>query len=116
MEYAPSGCCFFHQYHSQLVAYSPFLTSNPGLGKAGTLLSRGVNHAERIAGFSVTAVDTTAAGDTFNGALVVKLHEGWSLVEAVRFGNAAAALSVTRRGAQTSVPGLQEVVDFLHQQ
>jgi ribokinase len=59
---------------------------------------------QHVAGFKVKAVDTTAAGDTFNGALAVALAEGKSLLEAVRFANAAAALSVMKRGAQPSVP------------
>lgn len=52
----------------------------------------------------VAAVDTTAAGDTFNGALVVALSEGKSIHDSVVFANKAAAISVTRFGAQSSVP------------
>lgn len=59
--------------------------------------------------FPVTAIDTTAAGDTFNGALAVALAEGQSMRHALRFANAAAALSVTRAGAQTSIPSRDEV-------
>jgi ribokinase len=58
----------------------------------------------------VEAIDTTAAGDTFNGALAVAIAEGKSLTEAVAFGNQAAAISVTRLGAQTSVPYLHELI------
>ena len=58
---------------------------------------------------AVTAVDTTGAGDTFNGALAVMLAKGAGLEEAVSFANCAAALSVTRRGAQTSAPAFDEV-------
>lgn len=54
-------------------------------------------------------VDTTAAGDTFCGALAVKLAEGSSLADALRFANTAAAITVTRRGAQSSIPTRQEV-------
>jgi len=61
----------------------------------------------------VKAVDTTAAGDTFNGALAVALAEGESLVQAVRFANAAAALSVMKRGAQPSVPRRGEIEALL---
>ncbi|GIU73117.1 MAG: ribokinase [Bryobacteraceae bacterium] len=63
--------------------------------------------------FSVEAVDATAAGDTFNAALAVALSEGMPLAEALRFANAAAALSVTRLGAQTSIPTREEVERFL---
>jgi ribokinase len=66
-----------------------------------------------VPGFRVNAVDTTAAGDTFNGALAVALVEGIALEEAVRFANAAAALSVTRMGAQSSVPARIEIEEFL---
>ena len=59
----------------------------------------------------VEAIDTTAAGDTFNGALAVAIAEGKSLTEAVAFGNKAAAISVTRLGAQTSVPYLHELIN-----
>lgn len=64
-------------------------------------------------GFEVTANDTTAAGDTFNAALAVALTEGQSLDAALRFANAAAAISVTRAGAQASIPLRKEVDEFL---
>ena len=66
-----------------------------------------------IPGFSVEAEDTTAAGDVFNGVLAVLLAEGKSLPDAVRFSNAAAALSVTRLGAQPSAPKRKEIDRFL---
>lgn len=73
------------------------------LGADGAfILSDGVN--ERIPAPRVEARDTTAAGDTFNGALVVALSERLNLTEAVRFANRAAAWSVTRMGAQSSIP------------
>jgi len=59
--------------------------------------------------FSVRAVDSTAAGDTFNAALAVSLAEGAEMEAALRFANAAAAISVTRPGAQTSAPARAEV-------
>ena len=62
-----------------------------------------------VPGFKVKAVDTTAAGDIFNGALAVGLGEGKPLLEAVRFANAAAAVSVTRLGAQPSAPERREI-------
>ena len=58
---------------------------------------------------SVKAVDTTAAGDTFNGALVVGLAEGMGLMEAVEFANKAAAFSVTIMGAQASTPSRDDL-------
>jgi ribokinase len=63
--------------------------------------------------FPVTPVDTTAAGDTFNAGLAVALAEGKDLAGALRFANAAAALSVTRLGAQASIPSRAEVEAFL---
>ena len=57
----------------------------------------------------VEAVDTTAAGDTFNGALAVAMAEGKTLEEAISFANCAAAVSVTRVGAQASIPSRAEV-------
>ena len=59
----------------------------------------------------VSAVDTTAAGDVFNGALTVALAEGLPLLDAARFATHAAALSVTRIGAQSSSPTRREVDD-----
>ena len=67
-------------------------------------------------GFTVKAVDTTAAGDIFNGALAVALAEGQSLADAVRFANAAAAISVTRLGAQPSAPKRKEIERFQNHQ
>jgi len=65
---------------------------------------------ELIATVKVQAVDTTAAGDTFNGAIAAALADGKSLRQAVAFGNKAAAISVTRPGAQSSVPYLHELL------
>jgi ribokinase len=66
-----------------------------------------------VPGFPVDAIDSTAAGDVFNGALAVALAEGLELPAALRFANAAAALSTTRLGAQSSVPTRSEVDAFL---
>lgn len=86
-----------------------------------TLGSRGAYVSTRklaciVSGYKVQQVDTTAAGDTFNGALAVAISEGLELFEAIRFANAAAALSVTRMGAQPSAPTRSEIDDFLQQQ
>lgn len=67
-----------------------------------------------IPAFQVEAVDTTGAGDTFNGALAYSLGQGMDLQEACRFANAAAALSVTKLGAQGGMPTRFEVNQFLH--
>jgi ribokinase len=66
-------------------------------------------------GYSVGSVDTTAAGDAFNGALAVALDEGRSLEEAIAFANAAGALSVTKAGAQQSLPWRRELEAFLQE-
>lgn len=66
-----------------------------------------------VAGYKVDAVDTTAAGDTFNGALAVALSEGADLVEAARFANGAAAMSVMRAGAIQSMPDRAALQTFL---
>ena len=79
--------------------------------KLGRLGCCGLVGGDSVAaeGFAVQAVDTTAAGDTFNAALAVALSEGRAFVSAARFANAAAAISVTRRGAQSSAPSRAEV-------
>ncbi len=85
------------------------------LGKRGVWLSDNGN-GQRIPGFTVKAVDTIAAGDTFNGALVTAILEGKALVHAIRFAHAAAAIAVTREGAQPSVPWREEIDAFLAKQ
>ncbi|MCK2083670.1 ribokinase [Aeromonas sp. 3925] len=85
------------------------------LGSQGVYCSNGRQQV-LIAGFRVEAVDTTAAGDTFNGALLAAELAGASFQDAVRFAHGAAALSVTRFGAQSSIPGKQEVDTFLQSQ
>jgi ribokinase len=67
----------------------------------------------RLPAFAVSARDTTAAGDTFNAGLAVALAEGKPIEEALRFASAAAAISVTRLGAQASAPSRSEVDAFL---
>ncbi len=78
------------------------------LGEAGALLVT-KETAQVLPTLRVQAVDTTAAGDTFNGAFVTALAEGMSQEEAIAFGNKAASISVTRKGAQTSIPSREEV-------
>lgn len=79
-----------------------------------TLGSRGaylLNHEKSIfiRGKKVNAIDTTAAGDTFNGALTVALSEGKEIEKAIEFANTAASIAVTRMGAQSSVPYRKEL-------
>lgn len=86
-----------------------------------TLGNRGVwasvkGEGQRVPGFKVQAIDTIAAGDTFNGALITALLEDKTLNEAIRFAHAAAAIAVTRKGAQPSVPWREEIDEFLNQQ
>lgn len=69
-----------------------------------------------VPGYTVTAVDTTAAGDTFNGALMAALQEGKEMPDAIAFAHAAAALSVMRLGAQTSIPTRSETDAFYQNQ
>ena len=73
------------------------------LGAQGAFVGT-LDHKVHVPAFPVTVVDTTAAGDAFNGALAVALAEGRPLAGAVRFANAAAGLACTRRGAQNSLP------------
>jgi len=71
---------------------------------------------QQVPGFHVEAVDTTGAGDCFNGALAVALAHGLKMADAVRYANAAAALAVTRFGAQIAMPTDEEVQKFLQTQ
>ena len=81
------------------------------MGAAGAFVSHD-NKYTMIEGTKVKVVDTTAAGDVFNGALVVALSENRTIEEAVAFGCKAAAISVTRLGAQASAPYRKEVESF----
>ena len=78
------------------------------LGSKGAFVSTGSN-GKLVAAPKVTAVDTTAGGDCFNGALAVALAEGMKIEEAVGFACQAASLSVARMGAQSSMPYRKEV-------
>ena len=92
-----------------------------GLGPRAVILTRGAAGAlvaaaddrTHVPAFSVEPLDTVAAGDVFNGCLAVRLAEGLDLVAATRFAAAAAAISVTREGAQTSAPRRGEIEAFL---
>ena len=78
------------------------------LGKDGAKYAEGdVTYHQPI--FKVQAVDTTAAGDSFTAALALKIAEGNSIVESAKFANKVASIVVTREGAQSSIPTLEEV-------
>ncbi len=82
-----------------------------------TLGSRGVylmnsDFQGLVPGYRVKAVDTTAAGDVFNGALASALAENKTVRQAIDFAQRAAAISVTRMGAQPSAPGLEEINNY----
>jgi ribokinase len=66
-----------------------------------------------VSSYKVDAIDTTAAGDTFCGAFAVALVENKSLIESLQFASAAAAISVTRMGAQPSAPFRKEIDNFI---
>ncbi len=80
------------------------------LGARGALVCRGADAPVAVPALKVKAVDTTAAGDTFCGALCVALTEGLSLEQAARFAARAAALTVQRVGAQEAIPYRNELI------
>jgi ribokinase len=82
------------------------------LGSKGAL-SVTADGAQRIQGRKVKVVDSTGAGDAFNGALTVALAEGKTIQDAVVFANAAAAIQVTRPGTAAAMPTRAEVETFL---
>ncbi|WP_297015713.1 ribokinase [uncultured Dialister sp.] len=82
------------------------------VGKDGVLYGE-KEEVVHVPGFSVSVVDTTGAGDTFNGAFAAGRCEGLSVKEAIRFANAAAALSVGKLGAQGGMPWRKDVEDML---
>jgi ribokinase len=85
------------------------------LGSQGVFLAGRDCRAQLVPGFAVKVVDTTAAGDCFNAAFAVALTRGQPPEAAARYANAAAAISVTRAGAQPSLPSAAEVDAFLAQ-
>ena len=82
------------------------------MGVKGFLLATG-NRAEFVPAVKIDAVDTTAAGDAFTGSLAVSLARGKTLAEAAKFANHVGALSVTKVGAQSSMPSSEEVENFV---
>ena len=82
------------------------------LGSRGALIATNEN-IEIVSGYKVKAVDTVAAGDSFNGAFAVALMEGKTLQEAVKFANAMGALTVTEKGAIPSLHTRKQVEEFI---
>lgn len=83
------------------------------LGKKGCLLYNAEQKGAVYKGFPVRAVDTTGAGDAFNGGLAYALANKYGLEDAVRFANAAGACAVTKEGTAQAMPTLEEVMQFL---
>lgn len=78
------------------------------LGEKGALLVN-KDEVKEFKALKVDAVDTTAAGDSFNGAVAVYLSEGHTISEAIEFANKVSSIAVTRKGAQTSIPERSEI-------
>jgi sulfofructose kinase len=85
------------------------------LGERGALYLEG-GEVRHVPAFRVPAVDTTAAGDIFHGALAYGVLQGWPLARIMPFASMAAALSVTRPGGRASIPALAEVQAALAEQ
>ncbi len=86
-----SGCTVIHKRGAE----GAFIGSEAGI--------------QPVPGFSVRAVDTTAAGDTFNAGLAAGLAMEWPIPQCVRLANAAGALSVTGLGAQSAMPTMEQI-------
>lgn len=84
------------------------------LGAKGALIAGKMEKKKYLPGFSVSVVDSVAAGDSFNGALAYALVKGESVYQAVGFANAVGALTVTKQGAIPSLPKLEEVASYLN--
>jgi ribokinase len=82
------------------------------LGESGALVVDG-RQRNMVPAYKVPVVDTTAAGDAFAGAFAVALCEGYSVMDAAKWGNAAGALTVMRAGAQPSLPYREEFLSFI---
>ena len=105
--------------HDPVAALQALRRENDGvlcvtLGAQGAVALEG-DRLLHVPAFSVNAVDTTGAGDVFRGAFIFAYLQGWPLEPAMRFANAAAAVSCTRLGAIASVPSRNEAERFLEQ-
>lgn len=81
------------------------------LGSKGSMMIDS-NHTNHVPAYKVKAIDTVAAGDCFNGYLGTMIASGKNILESIKIASAAAAISVTRRGAQPSIPRIDEVLEF----
>ncbi len=86
------------------------------MGDRGAFLATADGQRKMVAALKVTVLDSTAAGDAFNGGLATALMRGMALEQAVQFAVAVAAVSVTRSGAQTAMPNADEVATLLRRQ
>jgi ribokinase len=86
------------------------------MGSQGVFLAAADGLRQMVSAFPVRAVDSTAAGDAFNAGFAVSLLSGKKPLEAARYASAVAAISVTRKGAQPSMPSAREVAAFLKSQ
>ena len=101
---AKKAAAFFHEKGVEVVVIT--------MGSLGVFISDGKKEA-LVPAFKVDAVDTTGAGDAFNGGLLAALSEGKDLWEAARFAQALAALSVQKIGTTPSMPVRAEIDAFL---
>src|SRR5699024_7575445 len=69
----------------------------------------------QVEGYQVEVKDTTGTGDTFNGVIAAMLAKDLSVLEAIRFANAAAACSITKEGAQSGMPTFDEIQHFMEE-
>lgn len=83
------------------------------LGEKGVFIDSSICGIHVIPAYKVDAVDTTAAGDSFTAALALKVAEGCNIAEAAEFANSVASIVVTRKGAQSSIPTLEEVNAYI---
>lgn len=83
------------------------------LGEKGVYINSAKKGMSKIPAIKVRAVDTTAAGDSFTAALAMMLAEGKDIEEAAEFANCVSAIVVTRKGAQSSIPTMEEVIEYM---
>lgn len=85
------------------------------LGNKGSLLVNS-SGCEKFETLKIKAIDTTAAGDSFTGALATSLAKGKSLIESIRFAHIVSAIVCTKKGAQSSIPNLKQIMEFINKQ